>query len=186
MNQRPLIYVHRITNLSDARYCAGMGVDMLGFVVDPSDPDYVTPKLYQDMIGWISGPKRVIEWRSASSPDWDELLDVYKPDLIHLPLQGMATAPALPLMVEIDASDLPLLKSNPNITHLVIRDGLNVQAISGATKLPALLSVPGNINSQELLQRTGAAGLALQGSNEVAPGLKDYDHLALILEALED
>jgi hypothetical protein len=63
----------------------------------------------------------------------------------------MATAPALPLMVEIDASDLPLLKSNPNITHLVIRDGLNVQAISGATKLPALLSVPGNINSQELL-----------------------------------
>lgn len=185
MNQRPLIYVHRITNLSDARYCAGMGVDMLGFVVDPSDPDYVTPKLYQDMVGWISGPRRVIEWRSASSPDWDELLEAYKPDLIHLTLQEVATAPALPLMVEIDASELPSLKSNPNITHLVIRNGLNVQTIP-ATKLPVLLSVPGNINSQELLQRTGAAGLALQGSNEVAPGLKDYDHLALILEALED
>ncbi|HQQ98489.1 MAG TPA: hypothetical protein PLX35_14560 [Cyclobacteriaceae bacterium] len=186
MNQRPLIYVHRITNLSDARYCAGMGVDMLGFVVDPSDPDYVTPKLYQEMVGWISGPKRVIEWCSTSSPDWDELLEAYKPDLIHLPLRGIATAPALPLMVEIDASELPSLKSSPNFTHLIIRDGLNIHTIPNSTKLPVLLSVPGNINSQELLHHTGAAGLALQGSSEVAPGLKDYDHLAQILEALEE
>ena len=183
MIQRPLIYVHRITNLSDARYCAGMGVDMLGFVVDPSDPDYVTPKLYQDMIGWISGPQRVIEWRSTSTPDWDELLEAYKPDLIHISLEALSTAPSHPVMVEVDASGLKSAQHGANISHVIVRDGLKVQSIPGNFKIPVLLSVPGNVNPTTLLPGTG---LALQGTGEVAPGLKDYDHLATILEALEE
>ncbi len=182
MNQRPLIYVHRITNLSDARYCAGMGVDMLGFVVDPSDPDYVTPKLYQDMIGWISGPKRVIEWRSSAPPDWDQILEAYKPDLIHIPLTTLSSAPAHPLMIEVDASGLYAVQVDARISHVIVNDGLKIRSIPQSISVPVLLSVPGDVNTSDLLPGTG---LALQGTSEVAPGLKDYDHLSTILDGFE-
>jgi phosphoribosylanthranilate isomerase len=190
MNQRPLLYVHRITNLSDARYCAGMGVDMLGFVVDPSDQDYVTPKLYQDMVGWISGPKRVIAWPSITSPDWDDVLETYKPDLLHIPF-GLLNdkVPTLPLILEVELSALSeamaVLPSHSHITHLLISDGWKTSNLPSSIAVPILLEVHGTVNAVELLARTGASGLALQGTPEVAPGLKDYDHLSAILNGLE-
>ena len=69
MQPSPIVYVSRITNLSDARYCAGMGAELLGYVIDPSHPDYVSPENYQQMVGWISGPARVLEIVSSESID---------------------------------------------------------------------------------------------------------------------
>jgi phosphoribosylanthranilate isomerase len=37
------VKVGNVTNLSDARYCAGMGVDLLGFPVDAAQPGPVAP-----------------------------------------------------------------------------------------------------------------------------------------------
>jgi len=38
---------------------------------------------------------------------------------------------------------------------------------------------------REVQEETGAAGFMLQGSREIKPGLKDYDHLSNVLEALD-
>ncbi|NOT76240.1 MAG: hypothetical protein HOP08_15030 [Cyclobacteriaceae bacterium] len=194
MLEKPLIYVGRITNLSDARYCAGMGVDMLGFSIDPSSEDYVSPKTYQEIIGWVSGPKRVIEISGEPNIKWDEIMEQYKPDLIHLSYtRSNDTLPDIPVILELTfsewMSDQNKLSSLPlSIQHVLVKD---VPAefndtfdSSGFTILLALDSTTTEPLSHFL--KAGVDGFALQGTKEEAPGLKDYDHLSRILEELDE
>ena len=45
------VMVRGINNLSDARYCAGMGADCLTFRLDPSWADHLTPEAVQELGG---------------------------------------------------------------------------------------------------------------------------------------
>ena len=56
MALKTLVKVGKISNLSDAWYCAGMSVDMLGFTVIASQENYVSPELFREMRGWFYGP----------------------------------------------------------------------------------------------------------------------------------
>ena len=51
---------------------------------------------------------------------------------------------------------------------------------------PILLSVDNDINNiNVLLMKSRADGLSLQGTRELTPGLKDYDHLSKVLEEFD-
>ncbi|MEJ0054389.1 MAG: hypothetical protein WDN75_01285 [Bacteroidota bacterium] len=195
MLQKPLIYVNRITNLSDARYCAGMGVDMLGFSVDPGNPDYVSPASYQEMIGWVAGPKRVIEISLTTPVDLDKIIGQYKPELLHVTYPDTKNyTPDLPAIIEITFRDW---EAHGDKLHLL---GINIEYImltefpDGITQedvvkgpYPVLLLLDKDASDVvHLLDKTSAGGLALQGTREDAPGLKDYDHLSRILEELDE
>src|SRR5215218_4914417 len=106
MPEKPITYVRRVTNLSDARYCAGMGADMLGYVIDPGHVDYISPKLYQEMSGWVSGPRRVIEILTLAS-DLGGQLAHYSPDLIHVhfTLIEPGALPDLPIILECNFTE---------------------------------------------------------------------------------
>lgn len=195
MPQKPVVYVRRITNLSDARYCAGMGVDMLGFVVDPGHEDYVSPSHFQEMIGWIAGPKRVAEIIAPDKSDLTEVVHQYAPDLLHLSLNtvGHLTIPDLPLILEIPAGEWPASRTAVRNLNLSIAFLLLTLHLKDTTNLPAfegdysvLLSLDKEFESvTSILKQTHKHGFVLQGSSELTPGLKDYDHLSRILEELE-
>ncbi len=190
---KPLIYVSRVTNLSDARYCAGMGVDMLGFMIDPASADYVSPSDYQAMVGWISGPKRVVEVGASTRVHWSKVIEEYKPDLVHIrDTSAMTDLPTLPLLLEIPFAELPsrieeILKLNLSVEHIMVTQLPESAAITLTDYgFSTLLSIGvQTLPLQTLLSQTGASGFALQGSPELAPGLKDYDHLSKVLEELE-
>jgi phosphoribosylanthranilate isomerase len=189
MTQKPIIYVSRISNLSDARYCAGMGVDMLGFVVDPSHADYVSPARYQELVGWIAGPTRVIE--ITSPVDIPEVTEAYKPEMIHTSLT-LAAGNALgdfPLLIEVEYAEYPRvsrqIKSLRNVCYVII-NGYRQGDTIDSTGPEVLMNVDRAVNSAiGFFERSGATGLMLQGTSEATPGLKDYDHLSVILEELE-
>jgi len=48
-----------ITNLEDARFCAGAGADFLGFIQYSRSPRYVAPETAKEIIGWVYGPEPV-------------------------------------------------------------------------------------------------------------------------------
>ena len=48
MPLKTIVKVGSITNLSDARYCAGMGVEMLGFNVVAGHESFIDAKKYQE------------------------------------------------------------------------------------------------------------------------------------------
>lgn len=186
MQTRPLVYVSRITNLSDARYCAGMGADLLGFVIDPADPDYVSPESYQQLIGWISGPARVVELGSAVF-DADALRAHYAPDFLHVSLLRLSEVPtaAWKLIVDIHFNELSKVPARADIAHILVNeipDSLPATLVADRSVLVGRR--PGTFPVGPYLSRHGASGIALQGSRESAPGLKDYDHLSQVLEEL--
>lgn len=48
-----------LTNLEDARFCAGAGADFLGFIQYPKSPRYVAPETAKEIIAWMYGPEPV-------------------------------------------------------------------------------------------------------------------------------
>ena len=56
---RPKLKICGITNLEDARYCAGAGADFLGFIQHPASPRYVEPGTAREIIEWVYGSRPV-------------------------------------------------------------------------------------------------------------------------------
>ena len=84
MSLKTIVKISNVTNLSDARYCAGMGVDMLGFSMDADSPNYIDPKKFGEIRGWVAGVQIVGE-TTATDPDViEQLLDTYQPDCCRL------------------------------------------------------------------------------------------------------
>jgi phosphoribosylanthranilate isomerase len=190
MQQDPLVYVSRITNLSDARYCAGMGVNMLGFMVDTSDPDYVSPETYQQLVGWVTGPERVVEMGAAPF-DESLLREQYAPQYLHITSSRLNEWPrtAWKLIVEVSVDSLPgisnQLKSREDIAFILVPDlnsSLSNQPVKSIPLLSGAIPAQGSVLAH--LEQTGASGIVLHGSRESAPGLTDYDHLSRVLEEL--
>ena len=195
MIQRPIIYVKRITNLSDARYCAGMGADLLGFVVTPNHLDYVNPIQFKEIMGWVSGPRRVVEITDWESLDLQDIITNYGPDLIHLSGKAITghELKGFPLILEADADtesviQLKIRTDALAVEFIIISDKIESESLKIWKTLdyPLLISMNENPESLVAIQsRTGAAGFMLEGSHELKPGFKDYDHLSIILEALD-
>ena len=72
---KTVVKISNVTNLSDARYCAGMGVEMLGFSIDEAAETYVDLKKFNDIRSWIAGVQIVAAGRSV-------------PDSVHYLLEG--------------------------------------------------------------------------------------------------
>ena len=84
MALQTIVKVSTVNNLTDARYCAGMGVDLLGFSMDGSSPDYVDPVRFAEIRSWVSGVQIVGETSSDDPEQIEQLLADYQPDLLQV------------------------------------------------------------------------------------------------------
>ena len=57
MALKTFVKISSVNNLSDARYCAGMGVDIIGFDLHEGSDHYVSPSKFKEIERWISGVK---------------------------------------------------------------------------------------------------------------------------------
>lgn len=55
----PKLKICGITNLADARYLAGAGVDYLGFRFNENDSGYIEPAQAGAIVNWLEGPMKV-------------------------------------------------------------------------------------------------------------------------------
>ena len=178
------VKVGNIVNLSDARYCAGMGVDLIGF------PSTLALTTYRDIRGWVTGPRVVLELDPEFNGDASELIDSFVPDFVMaVPGQAARIPSSVPLILSFhsdDLADLPetLLKRADyfqfrvgNASDLLAVDRLRLVA-------PVLVDCSEPKYRQAVLMKENC-GIALYGSAEEKPGLKDFDTLSEILEELE-
>lgn len=179
---KTLVKIGCITNLSDARYCAGMGVDMLGFRVIGGQANYLPPKQFQEIRGWVSGPLVVAELSGIKSPEeLDAIIEDYKPDYLEMGLAevGLFSKLPLPLILSIQGDEyVQDLQLKP--LYLLLK-----QLKGDSYSYPLLLEVQSNDDVLRALQDPNVKGIAMSGSSEIRPGLKDYTLLAEILEQLE-
>ena len=84
MALKTTVLVNGINNLSDARYCAGMGADMMGFNLDESHGSHLTEDTFKEITGWVSGIQLVGEFEEASATKINELAFNLNLDSIQL------------------------------------------------------------------------------------------------------
>ena len=191
----PLL-IRGINNLSDARYCAGMGADKLTFVLDPALPDHLDAKAVKELAGWIAGVELIGEFDQLSAPDINalaaecaldavllrsyrtpaELAEIAPPVYLELPAETLAATPAIPTSLAGVVLELPAGFAPASVSSL--------QALAAGH---ALWLGPGlhPERARELATRLPLAGLSFPSGDEVKPGLRDFDQLEAVFEALE-
>jgi phosphoribosylanthranilate isomerase len=76
MSLKTKVKAGNITNLSDARYCAGMGVDWLSFPAEK-----VNPVKFKEITDWVTGPQFVLEAEALeNSMSSFRLFSIHAPD----------------------------------------------------------------------------------------------------------
>jgi phosphoribosylanthranilate isomerase len=182
MPLKTLVKVGSLTNLSDARYCAGMDVQMLGFQAIPDLPGHITPTRFQEIRGWVSGPSVVAEVHGVrSSSQLDSIIESYRPDFLELGLPELRYAAhvSLPLIVRLHPGE-SLDTAVPATYALIELNDIR------SFPVPSIVRVSTLEDAQAAYDSQGVSGIALQGGEELSPGLKTYDTLAPILEMLEE
>ena len=193
------VKVGNISNLSDARYCAGMGVEMLGFKIDPHLEDALSPELFNAITGWVSGPLIVGEIESSVLPDKDlyevSCLQVTDVDLLpEINARGLDAILAIDISKR-DAGELDVLmnKHSKDVKYylLTVEDGSNLsdhyldQISKWIGKYPIMLAFGINSDNLDAILNLEINAISINGSKEIRPGYKSYDEMADILEALE-
>lgn len=210
MALKTLVKISGVTNLSDARYCAGMGVDMLGFSMDTDSPNYVEPTKFSEIRGWVAGVQIVGETTAIDPEVIEQLLETYQPDVLQIDEPAL-----LPYLSTFDKSRGELrLILRVNLLHTTLDqlDALFQTGVTGAdfvlleshsavhidddfktllqrlaAKYPILLGLGISAqNVHELLNAMPVRGIALNGSHEDQPGNKEFGELMDVLEAIEE
>ncbi len=197
------VKISGITNLSDARYCAGMYVDLLGFSLEEKSDKYVHPTQFAEITGWVSGLEFAGEFETMKSDEVLKLVQDYPgvtwiehssiKELIDLIDKGYGLIFKLNLdeVSGISHDDLELLKGKRVIFNLTKNDeelSREDKAFIFDLSQEAKVILGAGISADSIhktLEEFGLAGIALAGGEEIKPGLKDFDELADILEALE-
>ena len=191
----PLL-IRGINNLSDARYCAGMGADKLTFVLDPGLPGFLDPKTVKELAGWVAGVELIGEFDQLSAPEINALAAACALDAVLLrrprPAAELADI-APPLYLELSAATLAAgqpLPAGPIGFVVELADADPSDALAAVQQLaqqwPLWLG-PGldPQRARALAVELPVAGLAFPSGNEVKPGLRDFDQLEAVFEALE-
>ena len=198
MSLKTKVKVGNITNLSDARYCAGMGVDMLGFAIGGAGGQGVGATKFKEITDWISGPEFVLELPEKTN---DGISEQYKVSLIELSASEISNLNLLKseqhFIIRLDLNNWKqnkkdLLKNIDKIKYVIVTNSLSLNEHEAkrivaemAVDFSVLLGFEIPVHLLDDYLRWPIAGLALNGSEETSPGIKDYDHLSAILEKLE-
>jgi phosphoribosylanthranilate isomerase len=179
-----------ITNLSDARYCAGMGVDWIGFPAEQ-----VNTTQFKEISGWLSGPQWVIELPDGIRPAvtdyaaqiWQCELNDIDPDeelpvKVIIPVFTFQWA-AEPVKEKLHAHRNQIVAVLIRCSGELEKDKAVVEQIQQL--YPVLIDLQYASYSLSEILTWPITGINVHGTSEERPGLKDYAQLAEVLEKLE-
>ena len=181
MNYPFLLKFSSISNLSDARYAAGMWADFIGFNFDPNSSSYIEPEKAKSIIGWISGPALVGEFGQQPLEWIKDFAQQLQLKVVQIPANykdmalfesGLKTIVVANNSNDCDAfthADI-LLTDNLSIYHQLI-ERYNKPVIFQTTTLTE--------------DASGLQGIAIQGEPEDQPGTRNQGDWTSYLEQYE-
>jgi phosphoribosylanthranilate isomerase len=191
------VKLSKVTNLSDARYGAGMGVQFMGFCMSPDNPHRVSPEEFTAITGWLSGPEYVGEFDEGTPfttiVDTAKLYEVYWVEIHDEELVQSLQNVGLKVILTVDVAKLASIKAIPDYLLVYsyadsfsVNEHLNMLKNINK-KVPVLLA--SGLEAGKILswhEASALSGVAIAGGEEIRPGYKDFDEIADILEVLED
>lgn len=206
MGLRTSVIVNGINNLSDARYCAGMGVDIIGFNLKLDDPERVQPATLKEIIGWVAGVQVAGEFLRARPDMINDLAEEFGLDYIQLDVPYLIdeieeiNRPVIQKVfinkdtVESELMEMMELYSPYVHSFIIFSDDFDTIDETNSRFLAAVCKkfkvyIGFGIdkdNITPILKKIKPTGIGLQGGHEIKPGLKDFDELAEIFEEIEE
>ncbi len=203
MSLKTLVKVSGVTNLSDARYCAGMGVEMIGFGLDENHPKFIELAKLREISVWISGIKVVGEFNGDNLDNVNYLSHEIPLDFVqlnHLPHLKELNHIKNPIILKLDIEKDRLAETEEamqkyfgNVTFFLLESFdhsiAELEAVLKKWCENYNIIIGFGINSESLpavLNTINPKGIGLHGGHEIKPGLKNFEHLADILELLEE
>ena len=196
-----LIKASRITNLTDARYFAAKEADFLGFNLEEGTEGYLDPVYMKAIREWVEGPKIVGEFSRADSSVIREAARFFGLDAVQVTgayAARLAELEGLELIMQLDgAQDHASLLQTFGVTRgqvawylVFLKPGMPDPEETAFWKkccadYPVLLEadVP-EAQWPDFLAELRPAGLGLTGGDEEQVGVKSFDEIDLIFEAL--
>lgn len=205
MNLKTFVKVGNISNLSDARYCAGYGVNLLGFNIDPAQDGAIDLEKAKEIIGWVSVEGIILEAGSLDTQKIEEIkqlsdVNYYQVDTLTVANQLVAKDIACILRILVDSEeqisrlDSSLFNASTDIKFVLFEchdQSLFEKLYQAIDQLdldiPAIKAFDVEVDNLDAVidKHSLYAGIGLNGSEEEQAGFKDYDELADILEVLE-
>ena len=207
------IKASQIANLTDARYFAAWNVDWLGFCLDESALNFLKPAEFVAIREWVEGPKIVGEFGLKGSEEILQLAELMKIDAVQVGpfIKGEELAPLKDLevfkeiVVDVDATAMAIeeemMDSAAYVKYFLLdfsKSGWDWKKLQESTswgkdalkkicaQFPILLDIPIPIAELEkVLEELKPKGLNLRGGEEEKVGVKSFDELDEVLEALE-
>ena len=198
------VILNSVNNLSDARYAAGMGVDLMGFEVEIGVDRYVSPDLFKAITGWLSGIQTVASISVLNSESLALIQDQFQPDFIQFEsVEGISQSDLSELaciqkIIIPQGKELDVLLQikhqmydEANFFLLELSDWTewknNKEVILQVNSYHKILwALPIEKEDVAFILSLNLKGIALNGGDEQRPGWKDLDELIDILEALEE
>lgn len=184
------VLVRDITNLTDARYFAAWGVDIVAYTGDPHADSFLPPHEMKEIIEWLEGPEHMIMFPGLTI-DEDILEKVSLLDIAYLGVSKFIDTPAdssYGIYREIESSDEMtescqglIVKTmdirKENVAHIKDLSGRYEVYIDG-------INTPDEV--KYLLEQLPEAGLVVRGGKEEKTGVKVFDVLDDIYDVLLD
>lgn len=198
------VKVGKVSNLSDARYCAGMGVDVIGFNLTPETKNFVPADKFREITEWLSGVDFAGEFVGLSAAEIIHFISHYELQYIQISDPSLIkelSGREIPLIFRVDMDQpyhpgeiVPLLQQHHHQVALFLfeseKDACDPAVLEEILLLseeyPVLLGYgvePSNLS--KITKETSVRGISLLGEEEIRAGYKDFDKLAEILELLE-
>jgi len=201
----------QITNLTDARYFAAWEVEWLGFNFDQGSEQYISPPTMKAIKEWVEGVKFVGEFPFASAEDINAAIEFLELETVQVGmftevavLEKIKNASVIKEVVITEEVNLEnhLEKCAPHVDCFLLsfeKNGTTWEMLkSGASKISMaalekickqyniILSIdlsPDSLN--EILAIPNLHGVNVKGGEEEKVGVKSFDELDEIFEALE-
>ena len=199
MSLKYFVHVSSISNLSDARYCSGMMVDSLGYNLDENSNNILSIDSVKEISQWVNGVKFIAEFYNSSEEHINKILENEIFDAIQLNFENKIkninfndskVLIRISNPNEINENTNKLLDENFPKTETLIIDNLSNESINNLgyldKKYMLIINPYEDISSLISKLEHKNFGLLLKGSNEIRPGLKDYDSLSGFLESIDD
>ena len=168
MNLKTKVFVLEVNNLSDARYCASMGVDTIAFTL--TGEKCISKEEVLAMSQWVSGVNIGLEIESL---DEDTAQFIEENNIAVI----ISTNPEI--LKKYNDKTTILKGSENNMFTYSYSNSLN--------NVPSLIvDAPKVKDLESYLAKENVKGLVLKGGEEERPGYKTFDELADTLEALEN
>jgi len=188
------VILAEVTNLSEARYAAGMGVEYLSFNLNPGDVKYVTADLVKSISEWVAGISIIGNIGNQpidSLQDYplnlilvssSKLLNHGQDKILYLEVDEENISSLASEMSEFSSSvDFFILSVKEELIHLHSEE-LRKLCENFSVYLSTLLN---SSNVIELIESINPHGIVLYGNEEDRPGNSNYEGIAEVLEQLE-